>query len=674
MIRLAIAALLVGVLLALGSALQQATPGNPPAGEAARGAVLGVYDAGGAVVDARTARQLALFVAADEAVTPFVAAGRRDLELRFSATLELERSDRYRLHAYGNGALRVQVDDDPALALDPTAEGTASDPLRLRKGPHGLVLHWTPPATGDAVLRLWWSGRDSGPQPIPGQLLSHDPSSPVLVAGLQRRHGRDLVARLRCAACHHGIVPEADGMPRLRPSAPSLVDLGARLHPGWIASWLQDPAAHRGDATMPALLHLADGEPAQAARDLAAALVATGEPQAAPAGDAARGRELFGRRNCFACHDRGAVDPAEQGWGGRVSLAEVGAKWQPAALAAFLQDPGHHYPDIRMPDVDLSAAEAADLAAFLLGDTSPAPFDPAAADAARGATLLETLHCTRCHDGEPAALPLEDLAAGCLAPQPAAAPRFALDAADRADITRVLAEHRDSFARHVPAEHAARTWRDLRCDACHQRDGVTTGMVRAEAQARELGIAIDDPHRRIPELSQLGAKLDPEWVAGLLRGDHEHRTRPYLEVRMPTFPAYADDLAPGLAREEGFGPVAPPAAPPPADQVALGRSLAGGGGYQCRVCHGFADQPPLAAFEAPAPNLSLTAGRLRHGWYHRWMRDPQAIDPGTRMPRFTLPDDPERALRQDVAEGSAQIQFEAIWQYLRDGWELEPPQ
>jgi mono/diheme cytochrome c family protein len=71
----------------------------------------------------------------------------------------------------------------------------------------------------------------------------------------------------------------------------------------------------------------------------------------------ARGRTLWDRYGCAACHDPKAAAP------GMVTkpLAGLAKKYDPATLAEYLRTPKPP-----MPAFDLSDAERADLALFLL--------------------------------------------------------------------------------------------------------------------------------------------------------------------------------------------------------------------------------------------------------------------------------------------------------------------
>ena len=83
------------------------------------------------------------------------------------------------------------------------------------------------------------------------------------------------------------------------------------------------------------------------------------------------------------------------------------------------------------------------------------------------------------------------------------------------------------------------------------------------------------------------------------------------------------------------------------------------------------DQPPFAAFEAPSINLKYIASRLRHDYYARWVRDPQRIDPTTKMPKY---EDDEGKTGLATFDNDGAKQFAAVWQYLLEGEHLKPPQ
>ena len=58
----------------------------------------------------------------------------------------------------------------------------------------------------------------------------------------------------------------------------------------------------------------------------------------------------------------------------------------------------------------------------------------------------------------------------------------------------------------------------------------------------------------------------------------------------------------------------------------------------CNNCHFYGTEFPKQAAQTWAPNLALTKERLQPEWVVEWLRDPQKIMPGTKMPAPFLPD------------------------------------
>ena len=57
----------------------------------------------------------------------------------------------------------------------------------------------------------------------------------------------------------------------------------------------------------------------------------------------------------------------------------------------------------------------------------------------------------------------------------------------------------------------------------------------------------------------------------------------------------------------------------------------------CNNCHFYGEVFPVQTASTWAPNLAMTKDRLRHEWVIEWLRDPQNIMPGTKMPAPYLP-------------------------------------
>lgn len=615
-----------------------------------------------------------LHVGPAETPDPFVPPG--PFRARWSGLLSVDLRGDFQFRAEARGRLELEINGTRVLpAEDPAPEGGWSAPVRLRKGTNAILatLENRPPSGGPdathAGVRLWWRGRGVTPQPIPATALT--PPSPLdeaaLAASESVRAGRDLFLGLRCGRCHAPDV--AQPVPELGMDAPAFDSLGSRLRRAWIARWITDPRPVQPASVMPRMVHGTQAGAEAAAMAAWLASLKSPAPASPPpaTGNAAAGRALFATLRCSTCH----TAPDEAPTATKVSLASAGDKFLPPALPEFLRAPARHYAWTPMPDFQLSAEEAANLAAWLLatppGAAPAAGTTPVAEDSAdpamlrRGRELVETSGCLACHAG-PAenrfrARPLKSLPAegwdrGCMADTPPASgnvPWFALETGPRADLRAFARSDRASLGRHVPADFADRWSRRLRCNDCHG--------------ALENG----------PGLLHAGEKLRPEWTRRLLEGAIAYKPRPWLPARMPAFPAFAPFLAPGIAARHGVPPGSPPEPPLDPAAAADGRRLvSASGGFACVTCHPIGGFSATAVFEAPGINLARVAERLRPEYFDRWVRHPQSIDPTTKMPLYF--DEEGNSALTDFYGGDGPRTVQALWNYVRQGTNAPPPE
>jgi cytochrome c2 len=666
-------------------------------------------EAGGAA-DTRPARLVALYVPAGDPVTPFLPPG--PFRATWTASLAAGLGGETTFSAEGRGKLTVLVGGKPVLeASGDDFRKAAGKPTELQDA-NALEVRYESPAAGDAFVRLFWGSGDFRREPLAPTAVRYDDKAHEVQAGRRRRAGRELVATLRCTRCHAADTAawlKAGGMPELEADAPSLAEVGARLRPGWVARWVQDPHALRPSATMPRVFPDAgrglQAKPDARARDVAAYLATLGkaDERAEPAAkeeEVAAGTRLFATLGCVGCHTAPTRDDFADD--GRLPLRDVGAKWRPAALRDFLRQPDRHYAWVRMPNFHLTADEAARLAAYLL---SPKPrdlggdADAPAADAGRGRKLVETSGCLNCHSLEKdkapagksaapafAALGKEECERGCMSPKPipgGKAPEFVLTAEQRAALADFLASGKASLARDTAAEFAARQLTALRCFACHKRDGADDHWTEVKDEAEGLVSGLPDPgpdkdgqqypaEQVRPTLTWAGEKLKPEWTAAFLAGKVPYKPRPYLRARMPAFPRRAELLARGLAFEHGCPPRSEP--PPEADRklAEVGRNLASKARWGCAGCHDIGSAAAVGVFEAPGVNFRHARERLRHEYFLRWLWGPTRVEPGTKMP--TVFNFGQPSAIGDVLGGDADKQIDALWQYLLLGDKITPPE
>lgn len=616
--------------------------------------------AAGASSDQRIARLCAFAVPAGTRFSPSFPPGPFCAEFR--GTIEVDVRERYVFTFDGTGALEFEVNDQQVLNGAVSAMAPLrSEPVRLAKGRNSIVVRYTSPDTGEARLRVLWSTSEFKPEPIPPEALSHEASAP---ASPDVRAARAAVQRLQCTACHAG----ADSISV--PSAPDLRSVGERLHPGWVAAWLEHPVRSGWAPRQMPHFFAADPEGKQQAADVAAYLTTLGgsdapatEVSAADAQAVREGGVLFANLGCVGCHRRpGGVEDS------RTGLDHLAQKWKPAALIAYLQSPHALDPGASMPDFHFTADEATALAAFLLGGGAPAA-PPLVGDVGRGRELVTAKRCAACHalpgPTAPAAAPWGDVATRVgTGPDPCSGPPFYLTSAGDIDWGSA------AFGGGLPwVDVAQERVTALRCHACHTRDGVVDQWTQHAGEVADLvaGAVPDPAHPEVaqtrPSLTWAGEKLRTDALRAVLAGELRP-ARPWLHARMPSFPAHAEALALGLACEHGVSAVlaAPPAPAPSPEQVAIGAALVSAKNFACVTCHGVGDQPPTQVFEVQGIDFALAHARLRPEFFMRWMRNPQRIEPGSKMPSYA--DTRGKTPFTQVLDGDADRQFAAIWAWM----------
>lgn len=611
----------------------------------------------GAVSDTVSAPNAWLYVPAGQPPTPFLSAGK--FTATFTGFISVDLRGDYLFKAEASGTVKVELGTN--IVLEFTGDGKKASeptkPVRLGKGNNALKVTFTSPASGDAMLRLLWSEKGSLWEPVHAGMVSRAVGNESLVQQNKLRLGRELFFEARCAKCH---TTDA-GAPELTMDAPSFEGIGVRRHFGWMANWILDPKAQRATATMPKLLH---GPTAQADAEAIAAFLAS-QTGAREAGELKNddesiesAKKLVEALHCTGCHNVPNIgDPDAK----KLNLTHVNAKFPPAALLAFLKNPGTHYAWTRMPKFNFKDGEAEQLAGFLssIAPMAKQPGPPTdAAILARGKQLVQSSGCLNCHtlklDNQFKAKPLAELAAaqwtaGCLAEAAAGkAPHYDFARAEREALQAFAATDRASLKRHVPVEFADRQARNLNCTSCH---GQLDGFTRYEL---------------------LGGKLKPEWMAQFIAGETKYKPRHWLAHRMPAFPKYAADFAIGLAMTHGFPPQTPAEPPLDVELAKVGQKLIGvDGGFSCISCHSVGTAKAAQVFESEGINFSYAVERIQRAYYERWTRNPLRIEPQTKMPVY-FQDDGSSPL-PDVLGGDTAKQLDAFWQFFRLGDKATPP-
>ena len=622
----------------------------------------------------RVDRLLALHVPAGQPATPWIPVGA--FKARWEGSIDAPVRGVFSLWAETSGKFRLSVNGQPAL------EGAGTKSVQLNKGPNAVVAEFESDGKADAFVRAGWASKDFPREAFPPTALSHT-GDEALAKALRLREGRALFANLNCAACHQDakLPAKGTGMPEYGQNAPLFAELGAKFDRAWLTRWILDPASFRPHSLMPAVLNGPDAE--QQAADLAAMLTQGAAANAAPAADPAltpAGAALFANLGCVGCHRQ--PDAKGDDALGRLPLAHVRAKWRDGALKDYLLDPAKNWPAARMPHFRLTEEEASQLAAYLLTKAPAAKLTAKEGDAARGAGLIAAAGCLNCHAGMPATTqpPLAKVAAagakGCLSDGAAGrgrAPAYDLSGAERAALLEFMkSDVAAGLAADVPAEFATRNLRALNCAGCHNLDGRVSSWKKLDEECRQLRSLLPPkehvegepvPDAPVPALTWQGEKLKTAWMTEFIAGRVEDKPRWWLIGVMPGFTHHAPTLALGLGQQHGFGPKDPEDPKPDPARIAVGEKLLGmDGGFNCITCHDVGEKEATAVFEAPGINLALSAERLRKGHFHRWLLNPNRLDPETKMPKYA--DGDGMTQLTEHFNGKAEDQFEAIREYL----------
>ncbi len=446
--------------------------------------------------------------------------------------------------------------------------------------------------------------------------------------------GEELIVKAGCAGCHR---TEATAFTGLYRRGPDLRRVASKVEAGWAQRWILAPRELRATTWMP---HFFDGGADQGlVGDIVSYLWERSETvsyPAPPAGDAARGEELFNSIGCTGCHLRDAAggrdrDPEPFRLQGP-NLIRLGSKVEAPWLFAWLRDPKRYAPQTLMPNLRLSEAEAADLTAFLLSSREPSfeGQEHVAGDPERGRQAIDEHGCFGCHlipGFEDAAPPAGPLVAASFAGHDDSGPDYALSDREREAVAARLADTAGSGA----LAEGRRLINQLNCRGCHLIEG----------RGHAIRATVDDVGLLPPNLKSEGSRVQPEWLSAFLEDPETVRLRPWLKVQMPTFAlddAELDTAVGYFAALEAEDFANRPAEAVTARSVAVGREL-----FQlleCARCHpageAAAEALGLSASNL-APSLEIASRRLRYEWIPQWMLDPQGWQPGTKMPSFFFP-------------------------------------
>lgn len=634
----------------------------------------------------------------DESIDPMLPAGAFEMTMQaFVKPVRDERSAAYGLR-FSGGSAAIRVGDRVLVRGSAGAEAIEiwSDALPLVGSGMRVEYTFTRDANQSATFRpLWKPENTRAAHPLPVSDAAWNVRDRVT-------NGLVLAQLHQCASCHEPSTPTMRTLLNASP-APMLGEAGSRLEPEWIRRWIANPLAMHEHSMMPDVF--AGAPDADTVEDLTHFLVSLGGPMLSersgrgPNADMiATGMVKFHEIGCVACH--GALEPLERLPGARTGSLEprgtyhqldhIAGKMPHAALAGYLKDPLKTHPSGVMPSLNLSNLEADAIAAYLQhkypAAESEMPKQSFTLDTARvdrGRQAFVEMRCSSCHelggnrprlDMVRSSMPFESLGAasteGCMAsisaPRQPGEVRYNLDVRERAAVRAFLEESIHWHAPDAPMVHATSTLMRLDCLACHSFAGAG-GAERAIAPYFETlnDADLGDEGRLPPTLHDVGAKLNTAWMRAVL--EEGGVARPYMATRMPQFgSANVERIIDTLRAASGVSTVQDDGPTMPEEFASIGRHLIGVGGFNCIQCHAIAGR---AGVNVPGPDLAKAAERLRHEYFERWLNDPSAIHPGTRMPSYFIAGmSPSPQLG-----GDPERQVNAMWAYVSQGEALPMP-
>ena len=494
----------------------------------------------------------------------------------------------------------------------------------------------------------------------------------------QLNSGRNLLGRYGCVHCHTIKLPDGSAI-KPTDDPPSLGHIADKTSREWIYAWLKDPQAYAVTSTMPNF-KLSNPD----ARDISAFLISNSTPipgdtepaKESKSPDPTAGASLYGESFCASCH--AVQNAAGNVVGGDVGpeLTRIGNKARPEWLQAWLRNPRVYDPGTAMPHYRFTDPQVSLLTTFL-GNKSDSDLlanvhldAPTPEQIAHGKLLVTEYGCASCHEirgikkpdnfapeltrigskaltqiiflpGMQRALPdyvsakirqPRSFGSALKMPQYTLAPAqidalttALLSLTDRAhDLPRSLTVAEQLPSNYQPAGKAGQLMADMACFTCHAINGRGGDMA--------------------PDLTWEGSSVQRPWLQAFLK--NPGTLRPALIRRMPRFNLSDNEVTEltdyimTVYQTPAFERDSMPSSGYPPAQVEQGKQLFYSK-YACQSCHIIDTKADKGYI---GPTLTQVGSRLNAAWIYHWLKNPQAMRPGTTEPNRNMSDEDARAL------------------------------
>jgi mono/diheme cytochrome c family protein len=515
----------------------------------------------------------------------------------------------------------------------------------------------------------------------------------------QLNRGRQLLVTLNCVGCHR--LQDVDRPDML---GPDLTNISAKVSREWIYKWLKEPRTvsdstgnttvngYDSDQSPPRMpqFKLSDAELRALSGYLSTFQSKSFQPYHVNPGVVAawskrpdlvdQGELRFRQMFCSTCHSLAVTRAGETNLiGGDIGpeLTKIGSKVNPDWLPGWLKDPQSFLPHSKMPRYQWTDEDLYKVSQYILTklkDTDlltnvPPMGAPTPAEIQQGRRLFVDKGCASCHAVE-GMTPQRDLGPDLSAEggkdvsqlefgqstiprkliayvqakisdpssvnPTARMPVYLLTPVDLDAVTTAVLSMTGppatggmqklqvarADASYHPTGEFGRVYERYKCYACHQFNGVGGTLA--------------------PDLSYEGSRAQRQWLINFLK--NPQTIRPTLILRMPQFNMTGQEAA-TLADYLGMVMQSPAVSSSAVDtkkftsgKVALGKQLYEVK-YQCQSCHTIGSGGGYVG-----PNLNNAGNWLTPAWMEAWLRNPQAILPGTIEPRRSYPEEEIEAL------------------------------
>ena len=383
------------------------------------------------------------------------------------------------------------------------------------------------------------------------------------------------------------------------------------------------------------------------------------------------GRNLLSRSGCVHCHTVKLPDGSTmKATDDPPSLSHIADKTTREWIYAWLKDPQAYAVTATMPNFKLSDADARDISAFLIANSTLVPGDSvtlsakASSDPTAGASLYGESFCASCHAVQNAA---GNVVGGDVGPEltrigtkvkpewleawvrnprvydpPTAMPHYRFSDVQVATLTGFLLAKTDSDMLanvHLDAAtpeqiaHGKRLVSDYGCASCHE----IAGIRKPENFAPELSRIGSKPITQLIFLQGMQHTL-PDYIAGKIK--QPRAFAPGLKMPQYTFtPAQIDALTTALLslndRSYSLPPSLAVAASPESDYQPAGKAGKLMTDLACFSCHRINGHG-----SDMAPDLTWEGSSVQRDWLVQFFKNPGTLRPALirRMPKFNLTD------------------------------------